>query len=502
MNYATLWALPIFLLPLTSTGQYGELDTTFNAVGYTEDIGQGGGYNLVRNILYKPDGRIRVATGFNYAVETRLLLPNGQRDLDWFTYTEVPVSRPTAEIVERPDGKVVLATLAALDAGTIRLLQYTVDSELDPAFGTDGVVLHPLPGIDLVRICAFTLLDDRKMLLAGTAEGDTEQLVVARFLEDGSLDGTFSGSGLVLLDVADGAAAEDMVLRPDGRILLGGYSMNAGTKQLLLAQLMADGAWDVAFGTGGMVTVDLGFSSQAIQAIALSPEGAVVAAGWVEQPETGTDPLLVSFNPTGQLDTGFGINGWLTVDTEEGQDRYSDVLLDQDGMILTCGTVFWSPTLPQAILTRRTLSGALDPFFGTDGMATLELPFGGRGNCLALQDDGKILVGGNLFQVLYAKGMVARFTAGMPVGITSIEAAPPLIVVPNPATEHIQITLPDGGHGYQLRIHDASGRIVHQEQLGSSAKPIVDVRGFAAGVYQLVLNDDRQVYQASLVIAH
>jgi len=333
-------------------------------------------------------------------------------------------------------------------------------------------------------------------------EGVTDQLMVARFQEDGSLDSTFSGTGMLLLDVADGAAAQDMELRPDGRIVLGGYAMEAGTKQLLLVQLMADGALDASFGTAGIVTVDLGFSIQSILAITLTPSGSLIAAGGAGASVSDSNALLASFSSTGELDTGFSTNGWLTVATGEGANSFTDVLLDQDGMILACGQVkLASSFYYQLILTRRALNGAVDPTFGTNGTTIPDLQYGGGGMCLALQNDGKILVGGVYGTGNNLDAMVARFTPGMSVGINEPEAAEPLPISPNPARDHIRITLPDPGHAYALRIHDASGRIVQQEQLGATDRPLVDVRGLAEGTYQLVLTDGEQLYRASCIVA-
>ncbi|MBZ0205552.1 MAG: hypothetical protein K8H89_04460 [Flavobacteriales bacterium] len=500
MNYTSLCVLPLFLLPFTSTGQYGELDMSFGPTGYAI-TGQAMGNSAVNKLIHQADGDILVSTLGPISIQTDLLSSVAVADPEWYTYAHTAMAYPTGNIVERPDGKVVVAVMGLTAANDLRLLRYATNSELDPGFGTDGVVLHPFPDVDQVHVSAMELLPDGRMVLAGSVrDSSSERVLVGRFHEDGSLDPTFNGTGLLFLDVGDATVAEDLLLLPDGGILIGGYSMESGTKHMLLARLLANGELDGSFGTDGMVDLDLGYSAQAIQGMALAPGGAIVAAGWVERSETDTDAFLGMFSTMGQLDPGFGTNGWLLVDVAAGLDRYNDVLLDRDDLILTCGEA-WPAGMPQATITRRTLSGTPDPTFGTDGTAMTEFEFGGSGTCLALQADGKVLLGGSWAGGLYTYGMVARFTAGTYSGIATREAAAPLVVVPNPATELIQLTLPDPGHAFELRIHDAIGRIVGRGQLGTTRPSVVDVHGLAEGAYQLVLSDGPQVYRASFVIA-
>jgi uncharacterized delta-60 repeat protein len=64
--------------------------------------------------------------------------------------------------------------------------------------------------------------------LKGTLYPHFDMLVV-RFLTDGTLDSSFNGSGIVVTDFDDGVdSPQSVAVRPDGRIVVVGVSSNGG----------------------------------------------------------------------------------------------------------------------------------------------------------------------------------------------------------------------------------------------------------------------------------
>lgn len=108
---------------------------------------------------------------------------------------------------------------------------------------------------------------------------------------------------------------------------------------------------------------------------------------------------LTRYSTNGSIDISFGNNGSVensicTVFDTSNNNYYSlDMVIQSDNGILIMG-------LKQGVtnsywVVRLTPDGDLDPTFSGDGY--LDLNFGtdqDRGNCIALQTDGKILVGG------------------------------------------------------------------------------------------------------------
>ena len=100
-------------------------------------------------------------------------------------------------------------------------------------------------------------------------------------------------------------------------------------------------------------------------AFALEPNGKILVAGSV----SGTDTFsLAQFTANGVLDTTFGTDGVATAVT--GADFPSVFLLQPNGQILMGGFHDGGKKTPGALsLVRLNSNGALDPTFGTAGIA-------------------------------------------------------------------------------------------------------------------------------------
>jgi uncharacterized delta-60 repeat protein len=102
----------------------------------------------------------------------------------------------------------------------------------------------------------------------------------------------------------------------------------------------------------------------------------------------------------GDLDPSFGGDGKVTTDFTVGLDAARDVAIQTDGKIVVAGdgfSVSCCPSIGRFALARYRPNGTLDPTFGGDGKVTTILTTGlttGGASAVAIQDDGKIVVGG------------------------------------------------------------------------------------------------------------
>jgi uncharacterized delta-60 repeat protein len=99
----------------------------------------------------------------------------------------------------------------------------------------------------------------------------------------------------------------------------------------------------------------------------------------------------------GDLDPTFGTGGKVTTDFG-GNETASGVAVQRDGKAVVGGTRFDMGTSDDFVLARYTVSGALDRTFDGDGKATTD--FGGRADGagdLVIQADGKIVAAGSGF---------------------------------------------------------------------------------------------------------
>jgi uncharacterized delta-60 repeat protein len=279
-------------LVLVGAGAPGDLDPRVGGGGtVTTDFG---GNDFAWALVLQPDGKLVAAgsAGPAGAADFALAryLPDGRPDptfgMGGRVTTDFGASVDEAfALVLQPDGKLVTAGLS-VDGGTFdgALARYLPDGRLDPTFGTGGKVTTDLGGDE--RFSALVLQPDGKLVAAGT--------VLARYLPDGRLDPSFGGGGTVTTDFGglyDIVFA--LVLQPDGKLVA------AGEGDFALARYLPDGQLDPSFGTGGMVTTDVGGLPFAL---VLQPDGTLVAAGFAGGYNFG----LVRYLPDGSLDATFG----------------------------------------------------------------------------------------------------------------------------------------------------------------------------------------------------
>jgi len=115
--------------------------------------------------------------------------------------------------------------------------------------------------------------------------GPKTEFLLARFAADGTLDTTFGTGGIVSTEIGHAAEARTVLLQPDGKILVVGstggeecYLQQNGTPEFALARYNPDGSLDPTFGSAGIATTSVGGFDYAKAAV-LQPDGKVVAGG-------------------------------------------------------------------------------------------------------------------------------------------------------------------------------------------------------------------------------
>jgi uncharacterized delta-60 repeat protein len=279
-------------------------------------------------------------------------------------------------IALQPDDKLVVVGHA--DSNNIALARYNIDGTLDPGFGNGGKVTTDVDAFKIDDALDVALQPDGKIVVAGRSGGD---FALARYLPDGSLDTSFGTGGTVMTDFGrPGESAVAVVLQPNGKIVLAASSGG----DFALARYNADGSPDLSFGAGGTVKTDFG-GRDAARAIVLQPDDNFVVAG-----ESSSRFALARYLPDGNLDTSFGTGG--TVTTQFGLHGWSAsaIALQPDGKIVVAG----GPG-SAVVVVRYTPDGGLDLPFGDDGVVATDFGFGlTHSAAVALQPDGKIVVAG------------------------------------------------------------------------------------------------------------
>ena len=306
-----------------------------------------------------------------------------------------------AAVALQPDGRIIVVGEVGAqftpspnqDTDTaFGIARYNTDGSLDTSFDGDGLVTTDF-GSTHDSASAVAVQSDGKIVVAGSNISDFAcDFVLARYNSNGSLDSAgFGSGGKVTTDFAgDFDTASAMVIQSDGKIVVAGSaSGNFG-----LARYNSNGTLDTAgFGTGGKVTTDF-FAVSGATDLIIQPDGKLLAAGGANN-----DFALARYNSNGTLDTtGFGSGGKVTTHLG-GFDFISGLALQKDGGILAAGRFFPKEGngKPAAFfaLARYTAGGNLDPSFGTSGIVTADFfSVDNRAAAVALQNDGRIIVGG------------------------------------------------------------------------------------------------------------
>jgi len=289
------------------------------------------------------------------------------------------------------------------DRTDFALARLNSDGSLDASFGTGGLLVTDFFGL-FDAVAAVLVQPDGRVVAGGTATkttsgGDPHDFALARYNVDGSLDGSFDGDGRVVTDfVGTQDLLSSLVRQPDGAVVAAGSVRLGDSFDVALARYGVTGSLDGSFGTGGRLTVDLAGSSNTAADAVLLPDGKLVVAGRAERPGTGDDFALARFTSTGMLDPSFGAGGWVTTDFSGNRDGASALALQPDGKLVASGTVgIFNPTPPGRNFgtARYNADGSLDVSFNGDGKITTD--FNGGFDSAAdvgVQPDGKVVVAG------------------------------------------------------------------------------------------------------------
>jgi uncharacterized delta-60 repeat protein len=214
------------------------------------------------------------------------------------------------------------------------------------------------------------------------------------------LDSTFGAGGKVALNFGTNYSSDvwDMVVRPDGRIILAGSIDDGGSMLANFAavQLLPNGALDTSFGAGGRAVVSFTGADRA-WSVLLQPDGRIVLAGQGGGNSSQSILMMARFNPNGTPDTSFGSGGRVTTNLSGGYETLHDVVRTSDGKYLALGkTGQTGPTSNPHnwLLARYNTNGSLDTSFGTSGYLTYEFGGDDTGRQLDFLPDGSIVAVG------------------------------------------------------------------------------------------------------------
>ena len=373
-------------------------------------------------------------------------------DIQWGDGTpgEVVIGNPSSVTHVYPDGPrthTILATATDEDGTYSATATGGVQAVFDPGFGDGGEVIQNFVDStgDYVRDSVI-VQPDGKVLVAGYTQGGNNNIALARYLSNGSLDATFGDAGQVITEFGYHETAYSMVLDGSGNILIGGNSglsryspdgvldvsfgdqgqittfgtgitkialegdPNGDYKILVggswrLGRLTKDGIWDGSFGTSGKAATE-GYSYDFVQ----DANGKIVTSGYYRHLDPDNnwqyDLIVERYNTDGTLDTGFGTSGRFTfnnssLDNSNFRDLGLRVAIHQDKILVGgySGDYRFDPYAQSItrdiVLLRLTDAGALDTTFGSSGSVLYRYANHDYLYAMSVDSTDRIVVSGN-----------------------------------------------------------------------------------------------------------
>ena len=265
----------------------GILDPTFGVSGtaaFTVD-------NMIpTKMVVLPDNKILVTASTTTAGESRMyrLNANGTIDSSFGTGGSTLIASPdtSAALVSAmnvsADGKIiVVGELASTSDSRTLISRYSANGTLDTTFGTNGFAFVG-PGTSGNYAATVNVLPDGRLLISGQSDfGTSHEIFLTRLSSSGTTDTTFGTNGYIRYAGVGSSVYAVVAVQPDQRILIG-YA----TDQVIINRLNENGSIDSTFGTNGSITRRADSGERNIIDLVRLRNGKIMAS-WVNYPLVG-----------------------------------------------------------------------------------------------------------------------------------------------------------------------------------------------------------------------
>ena len=309
--------------------------------------------------------------------------------------------------------------------GDLLLLRYNANGTLDTTFGSGGIVFHNNAaggnGGDYGKSVAID--DNDRIVIAGYSAGPLGHydLVVWRYLANGTLDTTFGGDydavagrdGYVVHTNAaggGGAMGASVAIDSLGRIVVAGEAQGIDVLPTVFNQDMAvwrftsSGDLDATFSGNGYFVHDgatMTYSLERANAVKVSSTGSIIIVGTAYSTDNNYAMVIWSMTNDGVLDTSFGgdydssgtPDGYVVFDQADLQEGAS-FDFDSAGNIVVAGRY----RTKDLTTWRYTSNGQLDTTYGDGGIKRYGYdPVAGTARQMLIDSNGKIVITGYIY---------------------------------------------------------------------------------------------------------
>lgn len=243
-------------------------------------------------------------------------------------------------LVLQPDSKILAVGFSSQKKNrSIVVARYHSDGKLDHAFGNNGLMTSLFSSQDFGY--GMALHPDGKIIVAGSIQrspGDDEAVLI-RYHANGQLDPGFGTKGIVKINVG---SSQDLfssaALQPDGKILAAGFSMQPQNRSdLLVVRFHSNGSLDKTFSGKGWQLYDHQHGYDLAHAIAFSRRK-ILVAGEISQRKTVSWKrrqsrfLFISILEDGTMERTMPISF-----QETGNQSAEAMAIQEDGKVVLVG---------------------------------------------------------------------------------------------------------------------------------------------------------------------
>lgn len=473
MKISTLLIAIIFCFINSAFGQEGSLDPTFSFDGVdTADFN--GQNDFVYPALTQPDNKIIVAgytfssTSYDFAIlrynqdgsPDTTFSGDGKSTIDWSGGDDFVNS-----LALQPDGKILIGGSATVGGNTeIALIRLTPDGIPDSTFSNDGMFTIQVGSFGAPF--AILIQPDGKIILAGFSFNAGNDFTLIRCLSNGDLDNTFGSNGIVVTSIISGDdIGTSAVLQPDGKIVMTGYLFNGADVDIALARYNNDGTLDTSFNGIGYTITDLSNTDNYGYAVRLLPDEKIVVGGYTYS--TSSDFLLLQYNSNGSIDSSFNTDGKVITDISNSDDFAISMTVQPDNRIVLGGYTDTGTDIDFAV-ARYNPDGSLDSTFDADGKVTTDLDNTENFGTIITQGDNRLtLVGytlgpsGHDFETVSYTCDACEAAGNLAtVILESTNDNTSVVLYPNPVNDKAIFKYTTDHDLVSLELYDAAGRMV------------------------------------------
>jgi len=256
-----------------------------------------------------------------------------------------------------------------------RITKLNSDGTLDDIFGGTSLANNEVRAVAIQPASVDSVPFNDSIIIGGdfTSYNGTAQNRITRLKSN---DGTLSDT---LLSIGTGFnnTVRAIAIQSDRKIIIGGNFISYnGTAQNRITRLNSDGTRDIDF------TIGTGFNN-VTYSIAIQSDGKIIIGGVFTSYRGTTQNRITRLNSDGTRDTSF------TIGTGFSSGIVNAIAIQADGKIIAGGSFTNYDGTTQNRITRLNSDGTRDTSF------TIGTGIAGTVNTIAIQSDGKIIIGGN-----------------------------------------------------------------------------------------------------------